>query len=829
MSRILIIALLLASASLFAQPGPPAGRPSQAPSFNIVGKIQGVVIDSTSKEIVEFAAVALTDLRQDKQIDGTITDEKGAFRFSEIKPGKYQVSISFIGYQPRTFGPIEITPQKPDVALGKILLSPQGLTLDEVTVTAEAAVVENRIDKIVYNAEKDVATAGADAAEVLRRVPLLSVDMEGNVSLRGSENIMILINGRPSTMFATSIADALRTIPADQIKSVEVITAPGARYDGEGSGGIINIITKRKAAQGVTGSASLSVGNRMNRGNFNLNMAQGRFGLNANINGWASWKRPGFTNFYREDFLADGQTRLFRQDGDATTQNYGPGGSISAFYDINAYNALSSSLSFRSHGDTRYELVNSLFQDPVAGLNQAYTRRSNSSSLRGGFDWTTDYRRTFKKPEQEFVLALQFSGNQNSNKNSLEQISAEDVLRRNERNRNSGFNLETTLQADYIHPINSAVKLEAGLKGILRKIDSDFGSEYWDFDLQQYIVNPLRTDVFYYDQDVISGYASVTAKLGKHYGINAGARYEYTFIGGDFENQQNSFANSYANLLPSLTISRNFKNFRSLKLSYTQRIQRPGLRFVNPFVNFNDPRNISYGNPELLPELTNQVELSYNANIKGVSTNMAVFYRHTGDVIESLLRIDEQGVSVTTFENIGVNHSVGFNLFASLSVKKFLTLRGNLNVNTYDSRSTIPGLDLRRQAIVWGGNLNSTFNFPKNYRLEISGFYRAPRQTLQGFNPSFYMMNVGFQKEFSKKATLGIVIVQPFSEYIRFPSRLEGDNFFQRSESRIPFRSFGLNFGYRFGKMDFNKGPRQRRSNIRNSDQKDDGDDGGMR
>lgn len=824
----LFISLFLVSFfQLWAQPPGGAAGPRPGAGPVIVGRISGIVLDSTNRQPVEFAAVALWDVKQDKQIDGIITDEKGAFRFPELKAGKYKVQISFLGYKTKELNNLEITPQKPDINLGQIMFSAEGLTLKEITVTGEAATIENKIDKMVYNAEKDVSTAGGDAAEVLRRVPLLSVDLDGNVSMRGSENIMILINGRPSSMFAASVADALRTIPADQIKSVEVITAPTARFDGEGSGGIINIITKRKSAQGVTGSASLAVGNRMNRGNFNLNMAKGRFGMNVNASGWASWNRPGFVDFFREDYLPDNQVRTFTQNGSAVTRNYGPSGSMSAFYDVNAYSSFSSNLSFRGHGDIRNELVNSLFNDPSAGFNQTYTRSSNSNSLRGGFDWTTDYRRTFKKPEQELILAIQLDGNQNSNQNSLEQLADDPSLLRNERNNNDGYNLETTLQLDYVHPISPRVKMETGLKGILRKIDSDFSNEYWDYDLQQFIVNDLRTDGFYYDQDVLSGYLSFTTKLGEKYGIVTGVRYEHTYIGGDFRTQPTTFSNNYGNILPNFIISRNFKNFRTLKLSYTQRIQRPGLRNVNPFVNFNDVRNISYGNPELLPELSNQVELAYNANIKGVSTNVAVFYRRTDDVIESLMKINESGVSETTFENIGITESWGLNLFASFTVKKFWTLRGNLNVNTYDGQSTLPGLNLSRQAIVWGGNINSSFSFPKDVKLEIFGFYRAPRQTLQGFNPSFTMLNVGFQKEFKKKLTLGITIVQPFSEYIKFPSELEDDNFYQKNITRTAFRSFGLNVGYRFGKVDFNKAPRQRRSAIRNDDQNRGDDDGG--
>lgn len=824
MKQILLLSLLFISSISIVSAQEPSNGNARGNS-PILGKIVGTVIDSSSKEIVEFAAVALTDLRQNRQIDGVITDEKGAFRFSDIRPGKYQIAITFIGYKTKILDDIEVTPRRPDVNLGQVFLLAEGLTLGEVTVTGQAATVENRIDKLVYNAEKDISTAGGDAAEVLRRVPLLSVDLDGNVSLRGSENIMILINGRPSTMFAASVADALRTIPADQIKSVEVITAPTARYDGEGSGGIINIITKRKTAQGVSGSASLAVGNRMNRGNLNLNAASGRFGLNANVSGWASWNRPGFVDFYREDILADGQKRIFTQEGTAVTRNFGPGGSLSAFYDVNAYNSFSTSLSFRGHGDRRDELVNSVFTDPLAGLEQSYLRSSESRSVRGGFDWTTDYRRTFKQPEKELIFAIQFSGNQNNNKNTLDQPSTDVALQRNERNNNSGFNLETTLQLDYTHPFSTKFKMETGLKGILRKIDSDFQNEFLDYDLGTYITNPLRTDIFYYDQDVISSYLSFQLKLGENYGLAAGARYERTYIGGDFKDQPTTFSNNYDNILPSLILSRNFKNFSALRLSATQRIQRPGLRNVNPFVNFNDARNISQGNPELLPELTSQLELSYNTNIKGVSLNTAVFYRRTDDVIESILVVNPEGVSVSTFENIGQSQSFGFSVFSSFTLNKFWTLRGNFNINTYDAQSTLPGLDISRQALVWGGNINSSFSFPKDIKLEIFGFYRAPRQTIQGFNPSFTMLNMSLQKEFNKKATLGITVVQPFTEYLKFPSELSGPTFSQSSISRIAFRSVGVNFGYRFGKVEFNKVPRPRRSNIRNEDQKEGGDD----
>lgn len=262
-------------------------------------------------------------------------------------------------------------------------------------VTAESAVIENRIDKIVYHADKDVTTQGGDAADVLQRVPLLAVDMDGNVSLRGSSNIQILINGKPSTIFSGSIADALKTIPADQIKSVEVITSPTAKYDGEGSAGIINIITKKKTAEGFTGSINTSVGTRSNRGSLNLGYACGRFGLNFNGSGWYNWPRASFSDFFREDYIGD-ETRILDQNGAGESQFYRPRASIGDFYDINAYNSINSTFNFRGFGRNSDQLTEAFFTDPVNNLNQEYIRQSDSRSFRNGFDWTTDYRRTFK-------------------------------------------------------------------------------------------------------------------------------------------------------------------------------------------------------------------------------------------------------------------------------------------------------------------------------------------------------------------------------------------------------------------------------------------------
>ena len=263
----------------------------------IVGRISGTVIDSVTKKPMDYVPVGLYRLGAKSPITGVVTDEKGNFRLDGVHPGSYQISVEFIGYTKKIVSPVTTTDGKPDINLGNIRLRSATTSLKEVTITGTAPLIENRIDKIVYNAEKDVTSAGGSATDILEKVPLVSVDINGNVSLRGDANVRVLINGKPSGATSASLSDVLKGIPADQIKSVEVITSPSAKYDAEGTAGIINIITKQKNISGISGSISGGVGTRQNNGNLNLNYNKNRFNLTVNAGGNASWPQTSLTDF----------------------------------------------------------------------------------------------------------------------------------------------------------------------------------------------------------------------------------------------------------------------------------------------------------------------------------------------------------------------------------------------------------------------------------------------------------------------------------------------------------------------------------------------------
>ncbi len=813
MKRLFLLITLVSSFTgiVFAQ-GPGAGTPT------ITGKISGIIIDSLTQKPVDYATISLGRSGSTKTTNGSLTDEKGYFKIDNISPGSYRLTIGFLGYQNKVLDSVKTTPEKPDINLGKIIFSPDQKTLSEVVVTGQANIIENKIDKIVYNAEKDVTVSGGNATDVLRKVPLLSVDIDGNVSLRGSQNVRVLINGKPSGSMANNMADALKMIPADQIKNVEVITSPSAKYDAEGTSGIINIITKKKNVEGVSGSVSGGFGTRQNNGNANLNIKKGRLGITSNIGGNGSWPASSKVDFNQVD-LQDNP--VFTQSGTSKVSRLGFRGSVGANYDINSYNSINSTLNFNR------------FSNSFAGdvLSAIYTNNSTvqatSNTDRGivipGIDWSTDYTRKFKKEGQELSFAAQFTKGKNFQDYTTTYTNSSNL---NEIGDNNADNQEITFQVDYARPIEK-LTWEMGAKTILRDITSE--TLITNLVNDSYIPNPGRSNVFNYNQDVIAGYSSFGFTLAKQYGVKIGSRMEYTKISGSSSSTAFvAFDNDYYTFVPSVTLSRTFKNYQTVKISYNKRIQRPSLSFLNPFRNASDPINQSQGNPALSPEISNNIEMGYSTFVKTTVINASVYYRNTKDVIESFIipSTDMNGkpISLQTFNNVGSNNSFGMNLFGSVNPIQKLTLRGNLNVYSYDIKSTSANATSNSTYAMYNAFISASMAFKGGFTAETFFILNSPRRTSQGKNPSFNMWNIGFKKEIlKKKGSIGLNIIDPFNERKNFTSEINGGTFKQKSNFSIPFRSVGINFSWQFGKMNFTQ-PKKKRG-VNNDDLKQ-GDQG---
>ncbi len=810
MKRVLLLLLLISITSVLSAQFPMGGFGKKKAS--IKGFIAGQLIDSLTNQPISYATIVLKKKGASKETNGVLSEDDGKFRMTDVPADEYEMYISFLGYNEKVIT-VETTPGKPDLNVSKILLTPATYLLDQVEITDQRSLTEVKVDKIVYNAEQDASIAGGDATEVLRKVPLLSVDFDGNVSLRGSQNLRILINGKPSGMFSSNVADALKMIPANEIKKVEVITTPSAKYDAEGAGGIINILTKRKTADGYSGSISASVGNRQNNGTGNFNFAKGRFGANASGSVFYSNPVDAINTFSRVDTI-NSLRRVLDQNGTTRNSRLGFRGTAGAFYDFNAYNSINTSYSTRGFSFNSDGTLNGSLVDPIFNNGYEFVREQGGLNGRSGYDWSTDYKRTFEEKDREFTLAFQLSGDQNDADNEIRQTFTNSFIpTRDEQIFNDGSNLETTIQADYVHPLPKAMKLEVGAKTVLRNIDSDY--KYSVLQNGAYQLDQARSNLFNYTQNVVAGYVSMNFLVASKYSVVAGVRYEHTSIGGAFNDGEELEPNSYQNILPNLIISRSLKNFQTIKISYNQRIQRPSLSFINPFQNSVDSLNIQVGNPSLTPEIVHQVDFSYNTFIKGFGIFSSLYYKNTQDIIQNLLNIDDNGVGFNTFENVGINNSFGVNIFTTKNVNAF-TIRGGFNLGTFNYSSKLDQVAVTNaQGFEYNVNFGGSVNLPKDWKMDFFGFLRSPRFTIQGQQPNFSIYGLGVKKEFPKiKASLGLRIIEPFNDYKYFNSSQSGNGFSLESSFGIPFRSVGISFDYRFGNLKF----KQRKTSIKNND-----------
>lgn len=825
MKRLIIATFCLLSLSTFAQMT--GGTPS------ITGRISGTVIDSLTKKPVDYASVALGRASSTKSTNGAMTDSKGSFKIDNVSPGKYKITISFIGYQSKVISPVETTPGKPDANLGKIVLVPSAKALEAVTVTGTSRLIENKVDKVVYNAEKDATVSGGNAGDVLRKVPMVSVDQDGNVSLRGSQNVRVLINGKPSGAVASSLADAMKMLPADQIKNVEVITSPSAKYDAEGSAGIINIITKKKEMSGVSGSVSGGVGTRQNNGNANLNVNKNRLSVTGNFGGNLTWPQTTEVN----TFIGT-RDSLHTQIGDNELKRYGFTTSGNVSYDFNNKNSVSSGIrlnqgGFATDGETN---KTSFANVNPSELIQSGILSNNKNRFRG-FDWNADYVHKFKKEGHEISIAGQWTRLQ-SNTDFSTFYSVQPG--KDQQGENEGLNNEYTTQFDYSLPVNGKVKMEFGGKLIARKIDSDYDLEMRDAGV--FVHNPAQSNVYKYDQDVYAGYSVWTFTLPKSFGLQVGGRYEHTAIDGEVQNELQQIPkvnNSYDTFIPSLSLSKTVKT-NSYRLSYSKRIQRPSLQFLNPFRNISNDLTHSQGNPGLDPEITQSVEFNFSTYIKSSVINASLYYRHTDNVIENFVVPEEytfpngevRQVSLSTFRNIGKNNSIGGSFFGQIQPIKKLTVRGNVNLFTYkpqvNSQFSAQSSNNNQTYLMYNAFLGGSYTIINGFLMETFAIINAPRRTSQGRNPAFNMWQVSFNKEIlKKKGKIGLNMVDPFNERKLFKSQFSSEGLNQSSSFSVPFRSFGVNFSYQFGKMNFNPQQGKKKRGVNNDDLKQDSGQGG--
>ncbi|HWZ22718.1 MAG TPA: TonB-dependent receptor, partial [Cytophagaceae bacterium] len=699
-------------------------------SDNGRGKISGIVIDSSSIAPVEYATVSLIDITSGKTVNGAICDEEGKFSVVNVKPGAYKVVISFIGYKSFTVDNIKISEKEEPVNLGTVKLGSDQIEMTEVVVEGQKQLIEEKVDRVVYNAEQDGNNSGGDATDVLRKVPMLSVDLDGNVSLRGSQNIKVLINGRPSTITAGSIADALRQIPSDQIKSVEVITSPSAKYDAEGSSGIINIVLKKNNLEGFSLDANGSVGVRGSSFGLNGAYRKGKMGFTLGGSGRAGYNITGSFKNTQQTTNTDGTQTVNTQQAGTRTDRLFSNYTLGWDYDINKNNFITSSIKYSIRNFNNYQdnlFTQNYMNDTLRSTN---TRNTDVSSLSGNVDFNLNYVHTFKKPQQEFSVLGLYSRNNGTNdfNNTIFDNADLSVIASRLKNINKSDNQEITVQADYQTPIGKGQLLEVGAKNISRNVSSDYKYFYANGANGAYSESQStqQNNSLNYNQNVTAGYVSYTLNFLKNYTVKTGARYEYTTISAHLQDQQAIKIPSYGVFAPSINVSKKFENGNMLKASFNRRIQRPSIQYLNPNIQASNPLSITIGNPNLKPEYTYNYELSYTNYVKNSSFTLAGFARTTNNAIESVRDILGTDTIRTTYQNIGLENAYGSNFFTNISISNKISLNGgaDLYYAVLKNNNSNPLYSASNQGWVASYRMSGTYNFTKTVALQLFGFYR---------------------------------------------------------------------------------------------------------
>lgn len=772
--------------------------------------ISGVLLDSVKNEPLPYATVSVLDTNGIAK-KSVITDEKGVFTFKV--PTNKMVSLSFahVNYrmQKKSVNPVEAT-----VKLGNIKLSPENAALQTVVVTAVRPLIKQEVDKIVFDVTADPENKSVTVLDMLRKVPLVSVDGNDNIKLKGNNNYKIFINGKPSALMANNPADVLRAMPATNIINIEVITTPPAKYDAEGLAGIINIITKKNADEGYNGSVNVRHNTVHGSGaNLNLMVKQRRFG----INGYIGHNRSPWLTTENGNYLQAFAPVPYEleQTGETDRKRMNTFGNAEASLELDTLNLLTATIQFfNGSGNFTNSQLTTQYNSRGA-VQQKFQLVNTGTQGFGGTDVALNYEKTFAKNKAQMLTTsykYSRSFDRQVNINSIFQrvnYSLPDFRQNN----NSG-SYEHTGQVDYVHP-HKKITIEAGAKAIWRENYSFFTSDDFSTTEQKYINDPRSTNDFTYRQDVYSVYNSLQAKMEKMV-VKAGLRLEQTMVDGFFAAGSTTVHQRYANLIPSLSLQKSLKEKHNFTLGYSQRIQRPGIWQINPFVNRANPKFVRVGNPQIRPVVNRNIELNYT-NFKKGSISAGLSYSFANNTVEEVNRIIDDSITIATFVNTGKNKRLGVNLNINYPFTPNLSVNINAQLLHVWLQGTFNNQFYENNGFQGYIFTYTTYKLKKGYRLGLNLGFDSRYVLLQGRDNYFAFTSLSATKSFLKeKATLSINANNPWSKFLRLNFYNSSSTFKQERYFDIYYRNFNISFNYKFGKLNGNI--KKNRRNIQNDD-----------
>lgn len=762
--------------------------------------LKGKLIDSVSGNPLAFATVQVFEANQKKLVTGGLISESGDFSV-ELPFGQYYTVLEFSGHPAFTTGRFELSAQNPKYDLGTIRLHSKTTVLQNVVVQGEKSYMQFSLDKRIFNVGKDLANAGGSASDILTNIPSVSVDPEGNIKLRGSDNVRILIDGKPSGLVSIKGGGGLQQLPASLIERVEVITNPSARYEAEGNAGIINIVLKKDRQRGFNGSIEAITGYPENFGtaaNFNYRKNKINFFINYGI---MYRNQPGIGKLYQEVYGAD-TTFILQQNSKSTLKGLNQNIRGGLDYYFTEKSILTASYLFRRSDATRTaDIIYNDYFYTLSKLNSFTTRRQDEKEAEPNSEYSISYKKTFTQKDHELTAAVKYIDNWESSNQTFTQHyfradgtpdNTKSVLQKSP---NDEYEKQWLLQVDYVKPLGKDGKFETGIRSSFRNMINDYLVSEKNA-AGEFVPLPGLDNVFVYDENIHSAYG-ILGNKHKKISYQAGLRAEWTDVQTTLQKTKEINPRNYVNLFPSAHFTVDVANENALQLSYSRRVRRPFYNDLSPYMTYSDSRNFFSGNPDLDPEFSDVGEIGHIKYFDKGTISSSLYYRSTKGKIDRIRRVDSAGNSSTIPENLLSEKAWGAEFTGAWTLVKWWKLDVNLNLFHADIDGSNILKSYKTSTYSWFARQTSRFSLPDNIDIQVRTNYEAPQRTAQGKRKSLYYADLSASKDvFNGKGTITLNVMDVFNTR-RFRTISTGANFYTEGNSQYRRRQINFTVNYR--------------------------------
>lgn len=759
-------------------------------------QVSGLIVDSTSK--TPLAGISLIINKKGSAINqSTATLIDGKFKFNELTPGSYIIAIKGIGYTSKQVIVDSLTSSSPKVDLNTIYLTENTIGLKNVVISESRPIIIHKADRVIYDLKADPQSKTSTVLNMMRKIPYLSVDGDDNLLLKGNSSFRVLINGKPASSLEGNLKAVLKSLPAATIEKIEVITLPPSKYDAEGLAGIINIITSKKVNDGFSGTFNLNqsfpVGGTGIGTSFNSK--QGKFGISA-FGGASLSKSPETGDFSQRN---DKNATILQQSGNQYSDNKVAYFGTNLSYLIDTLNLIAAQLNYNGSRGNEHLMRESRLNN-AEDLLQQYDLSTDNQFVINGLDVGLNYEKRFKgRKDQLLTFSYLFAMNQNNKEgnssfDNLKNLELVDLIQENHQQ----FK-EHTFQIDFLTPYKKLI-IEAGIKGIVRANSSNFDLFSIIASTGIFEKDMALSDDFNNTQNVFSAYNSYKLEL-KSWNISAGFRLEETVVRARFSSTTSVANQNYLHLIPALAVGKGFKNGSSINFGFSQRIRRPGINRLNPYIDRANPNYLVTGNPNLRPVVLNDIQFGYGNN-KKLSVNLGINYSFMNNLDLRVLNFNPlTNISIASYENTGKSKSSGINFNLGYPISSIYSVGLNGNLMYLQLKGQDNGMELKNELTMYSINFSNALRLKHNWviNMDLGGNSSDPTG-LQGYSNGFFYSSIGFNKEIIKdKFSFGATIRNPFTKYRDIKNTTFGPQFREVQINKSYFRSFNFSMNYNFG------------------------------